>query len=183
MRFRLDVETPVGLESTRIQGRAGTVQAGNKPPSTFDPDTAILGMFPFEIVTRVVPGVNDVALLDHPSIAGVLQSLHRVTIELPAAAWHSEIKSRGTLAIDLYFDSTTHLLAKTVSSVLIPGARRVMVVSVVSYSDYRQVGTAVVPFHYSETLDGQPYRTLQLTAVQLNPSLPVDYFQPARTNQ
>lgn len=183
LSFRLDIQTPAGLESTRVQGRMGAVQLGTKPSTPIDPDTAILGIFPFEIVARAVPSAQNASLIDGGTVSSNGQSLHRITLELPAMSLSVTTKLPGTLPIDLYFDPTTHLLVKSVCNVLMPGGRRTPFLSVVTYSDYRTVGTSVVPFHYSESINGQPYRALQLTSVQLNPSLSADYFRFERSNQ
>ena len=181
--FRLDIQVPGGVESTRIVGRAGRIQAANGAVTEIDPDTAIMGIFPFEYVAKAaIPGKNT-ALLDRGAITANGQSLHRVTLEMSSVLRDQKTKSQKVLPVDLYFDSSTHLLTKSVSSILIPGSRLVPFLSVVTYSDYRSVGASMVPFRFVETLNGQPYRTVQLKSVQMNPTLPETYFQFERSNQ
>jgi hypothetical protein len=176
-RFRLDTQTPGGVESIRIDRRIGKIQFENGPVSVLNPDTAILGIFPFEIAQRAASPGKNVALLDRGTTSSDGRSLHRVALEMPSVIGNPATKSQKTLPVDLYFDPATHLLVKSVCYVLIPGGRQVPFLSVVTYSDYRSVGASVVPFHYSESLNGQPYRTVQLTSVQLNPTLSATYFQ------
>jgi len=161
----------------RIHGRIGKVQVGTKPPVGMSPDTAILGIFPFEIAGRAAPQAKNAALLDHGIASNSGQSLHRLTLELSSMSWDSVRKSQAILPVDLYFDPATHLLIKSACYVFIPGGKQIPFLSVVTYGDYRRVGASMVPFLYSETLDGQPYRTVQLSAVQLTPNFPTDYFQ------
>lgn len=175
-RFRLDTQTPAGVESIRIQGRLGKVQIGNKPAAVMDPDTALTGIFPFELVGRVPPGAKNTALVDHGTVSINGTSLHWLTLELPSVAWNPSSRSQGTLPVDLYFSPTTHLLIRSACYVILPGGRQVPFLSVVTYSDYRFVGTSMVPFHYAENINGQLYRTVQFSSVQLNPALSPDYF-------
>jgi len=181
--FRLDTQNRNGPISIRVHGRSGAAQFGNNPVMPMDPDTAVLGIFPFEIVGKANPAAKSAALLDRGSDSTNGVPLHRVTLAVPSASLSISTKSQGTVPIDLYFDPVTHLLVKSVCTVFVPGARHVPFLSVVTYSDYRPVGNSVVPFQYSESINGRPYQTLQLTAVQLNPSLPADYFQFERTKQ
>ena len=83
----------------------------------------------------------------------------------------------SAVTADFYFDPTSHLLIKSVCPVLMGAGHPVTFLSVVTYSDYRKVGTAMIPFRYTETLNGQLYRTLQLSGVQLSPDLTSQYFQ------
>jgi|GEM_PF-1907765 len=183
-KFRLDTQTQTGVESIRISGRVGRVQSEDGTVTAIDPDTAIMGIFPFEILTKGASPGKNTALVDHGTASTATgQSAHRVTFELSSILRDPATKSQKTLPIDLYFDPATHLLIKSVSSVLIPGARLVPFLSVVTYSDYRTVGTSLIPFHYVETINGQPYRTLQLTSAQTNPTLSQTYFQFERSNQ
>ena len=68
-------------------------------------------------------------------------------------------------------------LAKSASSSFIAVGHSAKFLRVVTYSDYRKVGTAMVPFRYDESMDGQQYWVVQLSDVQLNPVLDATYFQ------
>lgn len=181
-KFRLDTTTPTGVESIRISGPVGRIQTEAGTITAIDPDTATMGIFPFEIVTKAALPSKTNSLIDHGSALTGGQSFHRITLELPSSLRDPVVKTWKALPIDLYFDPTTHLLAKSVNHILIPGGRLVPFLSIITYSDYRLVGTSVIPFHYVETIDGQPYRTVQLSSVQTNPSLPQDFFHFERSN-
>jgi hypothetical protein len=176
-RFRLDAQTNKGEMSLRIHGPVGKIQGSGGPTETIPPDTAAAGIFPFGLVRTVhFPG-RDTSLIDHGlTTAGGVQ-LHRITVETPSIGRDPVTKSRRTIAIDLYFDPATHLLAKSASSSFIAVGHSAKFLRVVTYSDYRKVGTAMVPFRYDESMDGQQYWVLQLSDVQLNPVFDVTYFQ------
>jgi hypothetical protein len=176
-QFRLDAQTHKGEMSLRIHGPVGKIQGTGGPAETIPPETAAAGIFPFGLVrTLHFPG-RETSLIDHglTTVAGV--QLHRITVETPSVGRDPVTKSRRTIAIDLYFDPASHLLAKSVSSSSIADGRNAKFLRVVTYSDYRKVGAAMVPFRYSESMDGQQYWVLQLSDAQLNPALDATYFQ------
>jgi hypothetical protein len=176
-RFRLDAQTNKGEMSLRIHGQAGKIQGTGGPAETIPPDTAAAGIFPFGLVRKVhFPG-RDTSLVDHglTTVGGV--QLHRITVETPSIGRDPVTKSRRMIAIDLYFDPASHLLAKSASSSFIAVGHSAKFLRVVTYSDYRKVGTAMVPFRYDESMDGQQYWALQLSDVQLNPVFDATYFQ------
>jgi hypothetical protein len=84
---------------------------------------------------------------------------------------------RNTVAIDFYFDPKSHLLIKSATSGSTDGDKRVHCLTVVTYSDYRIVNTSLIPFRYTETVDGGISRILQLSSVQLSPALGTAYFE------
>ena len=174
--FRLDIAAPQGLQSTRIYQSVGKVQEADGKVVAIPSSTASLGIFPFEAL-RSVPFPNLATLQEQGFLPVGNTTLHRITYEYPAIGLNPFTKSQNTNAIDFYFDPITHLLVKSACQILLPGARQVEFTSVVTYSDYRLVGASQVPFRYVETLNGELYRTLQLTSVQLSPGLSSTYFQ------
>ncbi|MCU1252892.1 MAG: hypothetical protein JWQ49_5921 [Edaphobacter sp.] len=68
-------------------------------------------------------------------------------------------------------------LPKSASSGFIAVGHSAKCLRVVTYSDYRKVGTSMVPFRYDESMDGQQYWVLQLSDVRLNPVFDATYFQ------
>lgn len=176
-RFRLDAQTNKGEMSLRIQGPVGKIQGGGGPSETIPPETAAAGIFPFGLVrTLHFPG-RETSLIDHglTTVGGI--QLHRISVETPSIGRDPVTKSRRTIAIDLYFDPTSHLLVKSASSSFVAVGHSAKFLRVVTYGDYRKVGTAMVPFRYTESMDGQQYWALQLSDVQLNPALDTTYFQ------
>jgi hypothetical protein len=174
--FRLDAETKKGLESVRIDGEVGKVQGADGKISLIPSDIASLAIFPFELPRLNRLSDTNVALRDRGlvSIGGV--ELHRITYESAVVGQISGTKSGKSAAIDMYFDPTTHLLVKTASLVCLARSRPVSFLSVVTYGDYRRVSGVLIPFLYSETLEGELSRTLQLSNVQLDPALSSTYF-------
>jgi len=175
-KFRLDAQTKQGTLSIRIRQFAGKIQDSNMRISTLDPDTASTGIFPFEILrTKAFPSPAT-SLIDNGlvNIEGI--QLHRITYEYGSIGKNSLTHARNTAAIDFYFSPTSHLLVKSSASVLIDGTPRSHFLVVDTYSDYREVGSSMVPFRYTEIIDGQLSRTLQLTNVQLDPTLDSSYF-------
>jgi hypothetical protein len=176
-RFRLDAQTNKGEMSLRIQGPVGKIQGGDGPAETIPPETAAAGIFPFGLVrTLHFPG-PETSLIDHGLTTVGSVQLHRITVETPSIGRDPVTKSRRTIAIDLYFDPASHLLAKSASSSFIAVGHSAKFLRVVTYSDYRKVGTAMVPFRYTESMDGQQYWVLQLSDAQLNPALDAAYFR------
>jgi hypothetical protein len=176
-RFRLDSQTNKGEMSLRIHGQVGKIQGTGGPAETIPPEAAAAGIFPFGLVrTLHFPG-PETSLIDHglTTVGGV--QLHRITAETPSIGRDPVTKSRRTVAIDLYFDPASHLLAKSASSSFIAVGHSAKFLRVVTYSDYRKVGTAMVPFRYTESMDGQQYWALQLSDAQLNPALDAAYFR------
>jgi hypothetical protein len=176
-QFRLDAQTNNGEMSLRIHGPVGKVQGGGGPAGIIPPETAAVGIFPFGLVrTMHFPG-PETSLIDHGITAVNGVQLHRITVEIPPIGLNPATNSKRMIAIDLYFDPASHLLVKSASSNFIALGHSPKFLRVVTYSDYRTVGAAMVPFRYSESMDGQQYWVLQLSDVQLNPTLDTTYFQ------
>jgi hypothetical protein len=176
-QFRLDAQTSKGEMSIRIHGQVGKIQGNGGPEETIPSDTAAAGIFPFGLVRTVhFPG-QTTSLIDHglTTVGGV--QLHRISVETPSIGRDPVTKSRRMIAIDLYFDPASHLLAKSASSSLMAVGHSAKFLRVVTYGDYRKVGSVMVPFRFSESMDGQQYWVLQLSDAQLNPALDATYFQ------
>jgi hypothetical protein len=175
-KYRLDAQTPKGQTSTRIERLLGKIQSEAGSIATLTAQTAAGGIFPFELARSAGKLGPTSSLRDQGlTTVGGLQ-LHRITLERATVGKNPTTNLRNTEAIDLYFDPSTHLLVK--SSVLVPLAanRSASVLSVVSYSDYRLVGTTLVPFCFTETIQGEQSRILQLKSVSLNPTFDSGYF-------
>ena len=175
-RFRLDETTDSGSTSIRIHGfdakERDKTGALHEIPAT----TAILTVFPFEI-PRLPTLLNPVSsVIDQGTVTIGTTQLHRITVEYPTLGRATTSNVPNTAVIDLYFDPQTHLLEKTATEIALPRTRTSTYLSVVTYSDYRLVGSTLVPFTFTETLQGQPFRTLRLASVDLNPSVDPAYF-------
>jgi hypothetical protein len=175
--FRLDVETSQGLRSTRIQGSTGAIQDADGKSQPIPAETASIGLVQFQLLR--LPSFPDpsLSLLDR----GIRQidgkSLHLVTVESPLPKTASPIGlAYSTTATDLYFDPSTHLLIKSATVIRITGARNQDFLRVISYSDYQKIGETLIPFHYQESLSGQPQWTLQLTEANFETTLKPSFF-------
>lgn len=176
-RFRLDAQSDKGEMSLRIHGPVGKIQGSSGVVETIPPDAAAVGIFPFALVrTAHFPG-REASLIDHGLINEDGVQLHRMTVEIPSIGRDPVTKSRRTIAIDLYFDPASHLLIKSASSSFIADGHSAKFLRVVTYSDYRKIGTSMIPFHYDESMNGQKYWALQLSDVKLNPAFDPTYFQ------
>ncbi len=176
-KYRLDANTKTGAMSIRINRQRGKLQNGDGMMSVIPPDSALTGLFPFELIRLAHFPWPATSLIDHgPAVIGSTQ-LHRISFEFSSIGRNPVTNSPETIVIDLYFDPATHLLVKSAASTHTADARNASFLFVVNYSDYRQVGKTLVPFRYTETMEGQPYWTVQLSDVQLNPALNTTYFE------
>jgi hypothetical protein len=175
--FRLDGQTSKGLLSIRINGLQGKIQEADGRQNFIVPDTAASGIFQFQLPRLAnFPGAST-SLLDHGSSVVAGATLHRVTFESPVSGPMVSTQKKKTLATDLYFDGTTHLLVKSANVIHINDAGNNDFLREITYDDYRSVGNVMIPFRYIQTLNGQNQWTLQLSEVQLNPTAKATFFE------
>ena len=170
-QFRLDGQTSNGMLSIRIDGEAGKIQESNGREYPLLPDTAASGIFQFELPRVANFPDSSTSLVDHGTAIINGSTLHRMTFEFPTALPEENEQRRRTVATDLYFDSTTHFLMKSANLIRINGAGNHDFLRVVTYEDYRKVGNSMIPFRFTQTLNGQKQWILQLSDVQLNPAV------------
>jgi hypothetical protein len=185
---RLDVTTAAGVQSTRIAGPYGSVQDVSGSIHALPPATALGGIVAFQnLLTPTFP--NSAAIVvdqGQLQVSGTL--LHRITIETQAFPTLSVSTSATVSAsapvspgpnlniTDFYFDPATHLLVKSASYLQLNTADRERYLIVQTYSDYQTVGGILVPLNFSQTMNGQPQWTLQLSNPTLQPSVDASYF-------
>ncbi len=174
---RLDGQTSKGQLSIRINGRYGKIQEADGRLYPIVADTAASGIFQFELPRLADFPDSTASLLDRGSCSVDGRAFHRLTYEFPTTGIKATTHKRDTVATDLYFDPTTHLLVKSANSIHIDGARNTDFLRVITYDDYRKVGDSMIPFRFTQTLDGQKQWTLQLSEVQLNPALKTTFFE------
>lgn len=174
--FRLDAQTGQGQMSIRIHGRIGETRGDNVPSYTIPPETAKLGLFPFELARLSNFSSKSTSLLDRGYIAIEGVQYHRISVEIAGIGTNSVTKTRRTIAVDLYFDSN-HSLIKSAVYALAPAAHGASFLHVVTYGDFRPVGSSTIPFQFTETVDGERLWVLQLTEAQTAPQLDKTYFQ------
>jgi len=178
-KFRLDAQAPKGNMSIRIDDTYGMLQEADGRTFPLVPETAGTGLFQFELPR--VPEFPDKAscacsLIDHGMVTYNGQSFHQITYEFSLNQDYVEGQTPETVTTDLFFDVTTKLLSKSSNLIRIDGAGNHEFQRVISYDDYRPVGDSLVPFQYTQTLNGQKQWTLKLSDVQLNPGVPSNYF-------
>ena len=173
--FRLDSRTADGTTSVRIYKRMGKIQDEKGSFTLLVPNTASTGIFQFALPKEHVSAATNVSILDHGLSEVSGGKLHRITVEIPAGNF--EAKRKATVATDLYFDPTSHFVVKSANTIRMNGVGNVDFLRVITYDDYRAVNGTMIPFRFTQTLDGQKQWTLQLTDVQLNPALKADFFQ------
>lgn len=176
-RSRLDIQTQAGRESTRISWRTGKYQSPDQRIQRLEPDTALAGIFPFQEIFAAQDKLFHLTITDDGfcRVSGV--DLHRITVGVPAAGTDPNTKNPHTFPIDFYFDPTSHLLVKTVTYATLRGNSRVRFMRVITYGDYRQVSSVMLPFRYTETIDGEVSRIFQVSSVQVDPVLSSTYFE------
>ena len=175
--FRLDVNTPEGLRSTRIHGRVGRILESNGVKHSLPAATALVGLFAFPKLMMTTFPSTQTSVIDQGTIVVDGKSLLRVTVQEPVSPETTPQPANvQTNVIDLYFDPATHLLLKSVASVQLNTADRARYMQAVTYSDYQNVDGMLLPFATSQTLNGQRQWSLQLTNVQLNSSVDTSLF-------
>jgi hypothetical protein len=178
-RFRLDGQTSKGMLSIRINGLHGKIQEADGRQDLIVPDTAASGIFQFQLPRFANFPDASTSLLDHGSSVVAGATLHRITFEFPVFSPNSRARTQKqkTVATDLYFDGTTHLLVKSVNAIRINGSGNNDFLREITYDDYRSVGNILIPFRYTQTLNGQNQWVLQLSEVQLNPIIKATFFE------
>jgi hypothetical protein len=175
--FRLDGQTQAGQLSIRINGNNGKIQEADGHQYPILPSTASSGIFQFELPRLADFPHASTSFLDRGSVSISGTLLHRLTYEIPAASADNAPMIKGAVVTDFYFDPISHLLIKSANSIRINGAGNNEFLRVITYGDYRKVGDLMIPFRYTQTLNGQKQWTLQLSDVQLNPDLNTTLFE------
>lgn len=171
-RYRLDVQTPNGIRSSRILEAMGAVQHANGKMDLLNELDAMAGIVAYPMLDEAGFPNATVTLMDQGYVTVDGASLHRISVARP---WPGNPKdAQGnpiTSVTDLYFDPSTHLLVK--SACLIAGMRKTSTryLQVISYSDYRAVQGMQVPYQDRETINGQLIWTLQLNQMQFDNDL------------
>jgi hypothetical protein len=175
-KFRLDVTTLHGIRSTRISDVIGVVQQDDSTKQTLPAGTAKNGLLAFpRLLSSTFPD-SQTTLLDHGIIQIDGKSLHRITFEGVVFPDDPTFDKDNICVLDLYFDPGSHLLIKSAEQAQLDSNDREHYLRVTTYADYRQVDGMLIPYQYSQTLNGQKQWTLNLAEVNLRPSLDASYF-------
>ena len=175
--FRLDVQTPSGKRSTRISGSNGKILEVDGKSFLMPPATAKAGLIAFpQLLVSTFPASNT-SLIDRGQVQIDGKLLHRITVEEAVFAGKTGASQRNTSVTDLYFDPSTNLLLKSASSVQLDSSDSQRYLIVITYGDYQKVQETLIPFAYSQSLNGKQQWTLQLSNPTLQPSVDASYFQ------
>ena len=79
--------------------------------------------------------------------------------------------------LDIFLDTQTLVVLKTERFVFDPEAYQNHSVWATQYSDYRAIGTLLMPFHIENYLDGQKLRDVSFSSVQVNVGVSDSQFQ------
>jgi hypothetical protein len=174
--FRLDVNAAEGERSIRINGVMGSILESNGVKHTLPPANALGGLFAFpKLIMGTFPDTQT-SVVDQGTAVVEGKSLHRITVQEPVSSEATPLATDQPSVVDLYFDPATHLLVKSVASVQLDTADRARYMQAITYSDYRDVNGILLPFAYSQTLNGQRQWSLQLNNVQLNSAIDTSLF-------
>jgi hypothetical protein len=174
--YRLDIEASDGQRSIRIKGTTGQILDSKGVNHYLPLATARGGFLAFPKLMIAAFPAEQTSVLDQGMVSIGGKPLRRITLEEPVFAGTTPTTSDQVSTTDLYFDPTTHLLVKSVGSVQLDSADREHYLQAITYSDYRTVDSMLLPFAYSQTLNGQSQWALQVTSIQLQPSVSTSYF-------
>lgn len=174
--YRLDVQTPQGARSTRIIGGSGATLQPDGSKEFLLPVAAAQGLVAYPQLRIAAFPSSQTSVYDKGMLAVGGTTLHRIAVEHPLGNPSASVASSGnptaptSVVTDLYFDPTSHLLIKSVASIKLSGLGSDFI-RCTTYDDYRKVGASMIPFHITESLNGQVQWSLQLNTVALNTGL------------
>jgi hypothetical protein len=175
--YRLDVETPKGTISIRMDGANGAMRPPGVRVIPIDPQDAASGLLAFPQLQDPSFPNNTVSLIDQGTVLVDGANLHRITVEAPWISTSSKGQSESGISItDLYFDPKTKMLFKSANVLQGADRRLAHYIKVVSYGDYRPVSDVQIPFSLSESLNGRRDWMLQLHSVQFSTGLKETLF-------
>jgi hypothetical protein len=173
---RLDVRSSSGMRSTRTDGYLGSTIWEDGSQSSLPPDAVKSGLAAFTRLFDSLLAVASSAIVDRGTLTIDQNTLHRITLLEKTTSDTTLAESGVVIVTDVYFDTTTHLLKMSASSVHLTPSDLQTYMIVTSYSDYRKVEDCLIPFNYSQSLNGQHQWSLQLSDVNLNPNIDSSYF-------
>lgn len=174
--FRLDAQTANGTQSIRINGRMGKMQSADGRVDSLSPATASTGLVQFPVLRTVDFRSQSISLTDQGSTSVDGLTLHRLRMESGAVAAKVGAPTPRTTVTDFYFDPKTNLLIKSANSIRLAGSGSDQI-RVTTYEDYRQVNGSMIPFRFTQSLDGQVLWTLQLSDAQISTDKQTAYFE------
>ncbi len=174
--YRLDINAPQGTRSIRVLGGFGAIQESDGTKDFLLPSTAAQGLAAFPQLRVATFPTNHTSIYDKGTLTVDGKVLHRLAVERPlgsvAMGDYSATKKRTPpdIVTDLYFDPTSHLLSKSAASIRLSGSRSEFI-QCVTYDDYQKIDNSLIPFRFTQSLNGQVQWVLQLDHVELNTGL------------
>jgi hypothetical protein len=169
--FRLDVTASTGIRSTRIADSHGETIDGLGHSWALPRATAKLGLVFFPRLLSSSFPTPRTSLIDQGQVQIQGRTFHRITVSEPLDENQTASTDPTRVSvIDLYFDSTTHLLVKSAAAVHLDSADRARYIEVLTYDDYRSVQNGLFAFRFHQSINGQPQWTLQLSDITLAPN-------------
>jgi hypothetical protein len=175
--YRLDIKTPKGPISIRMNGAYGAMQPPESHVILMDAPDAVAGLLVFPQLQDPGFPAQSISLIDEGRVSADGVVLRRITMEVPWAGVSAKSQQQSGISItDLYFDPATHLLVKSANVLQGTDPRMAHYMKVVTYGDYRPVNGVQIPFRMSESLNGRPVWTLQINHAQFSTKLTAPYF-------
>lgn len=176
--YRLDLTTPYGIRSERVDGATGAMRSENGNTIQLPALAVASGIIPLPpTLTDAATDGRD-SLIDGGMVEVEGTRLHKVTFIRPLFS-----QSRNTeppappLITDFFFDLTSHLLVKSVDAIVLSPNSSARHLRVITYGDYRSVSECTIPFRYTETVDGRLAWSLQFTNVTAGSNHGAEYFR------
>jgi hypothetical protein len=175
--YRLDIQTPKGAISIRIDGVYGAMRPPGEQVIPIDAPDAATGLVAFPQLQDPKFPAKTISLIDDGTIPVDGVPLYRITVEAPWVGFSARGHLESGISItDLYFDPATHMLVKSANVLQGTNPRLPHYVKVLTYRDYRTVSGIQIPFLLGESLNGHRTWMLQLNHVQLSTGLDAKLF-------
>lgn len=175
--YRLDLTTPYGIRSERVEGTTGAMQSEGGKTVQLPVLAVASGIIPLP------PTLADAATDSRDSLinGGMVEvegaRLHKITFIRPLFQSSSDSQPAAPpLITDFFFNPSSHLLVKSVDAIVLNQNSSSRHLRVITYDDYRPVSGAIIPFRYTETVDGRLVWSLQFTNVTAGSNHGAEYF-------
>ena len=162
-RYRLDVTRSSGIESTIYNGTSAVLISDTGKRTNLSSDLAVAGLVSIpRLLSPNYPKLT--SLVTDGSLVSIGNShLHKITLEDPA----TDVLGSTWKVTDLYFDPATNTLVRSVSAVHLTTRDPATYVSALLYEDYRNANHTLLPFRFTQTLNGDLLWKLQLSDINL----------------
>ena len=179
LRSRLDIVTAVGNRSIRMDGPLGGMKSETGAVTVLPPATSSAGLVSLPELLSTAVHDPTVSLIDEGITQIDDRPLHRVAYIRPQSkrAFEHPSAMLPPLATDFYFDESTHFLVRSVDAVHLQASDRSSHQRVLLYSDFRAAAGVMLPYRYSEFLDGRFVWEILLTEVSSGSEHDAAYFR------